>query len=395
MKKEPFVQSFAPWPVFEQDEIDAAIAVLESGKVNYWTGEEGLSFEREFADFVGVRHAVALANGTVALEAALIALGISRGDDVVVASRTYVASASCVVMRGARPVMADVSPVSQNITAESISNALTPSTRAIIVVHLAGWPCDMDSILALAGEKGLFVIEDCAQAVGARYKGRPVGSFGDVGAFSFCQDKIMTTGGEGGMLTTNDRWLWEKAWAFKDHGKSYEAVHSLRHPPGFRWLVESFGTNWRMTEMQSAIGRVQLRKIPTWVEKRRGLAAVLNQRLAEVPGLRLTLPDEEIYHSYYKYYCFVRPETLRQGWNRDRIVDTVQAHHIPCMMGSCSEIYLEKAFEGEGLRPPERLPVARELGETSLMFLVHPTLGEENMEAVCQVVRKVMHSATG
>ncbi|MDI6817695.1 MAG: DegT/DnrJ/EryC1/StrS family aminotransferase, partial [Actinomycetota bacterium] len=238
---------FAPWPHFDQDEIDAATAVLKSGKVNYWTGDEGRLFEREFAAYTGCDYAVALANGTVALELALYALGIGPGDEVIVPSRTFIASASAIVMRGATPVMADVDPVSQNITAETVAAAMTPKTRAIIVVHLAGWPCDMDPINKLAREHGLAVIEDCAQAHGATYKGRAVGSLGDVAAFSFCQDKIITTGGEGGMLTTNNKDVWEKAWSFKDHGKSLDAVYNRQHPPGFRWVHETFGTNWRLT----------------------------------------------------------------------------------------------------------------------------------------------------
>ncbi len=384
---------FAAWPYFSEDEISAASAVLKSGQVNYWTGQEGRSFENEFARFAGCKYAVSLANGTVALELALYALGIGPGDEVIVTSRTFIASASCAVMRGAIPVMADVDPVSQNITAQTIAAALTPGTRAIIAVHLAGWPCDMDPILELAKEKGLFVIEDCAQAHGAKYKGHPVGSMGDVAAFSFCQDKIMTTGGEGGMLTTSNKDIWEKAWSFKDHGKSYDAVYNRRHPPGFRWLHESFGTNWRLTEIQSAIGRVMLKKLPEWLEKRRNNAAKLNKRLCEIPALRVTIPPADIEHAYYKYYVFVRPERLKVGWNRDRVMDAICAEGIPCLSGSCSEIYLEKAFEKKGLSPFERLKTAKELGETSLMFLVHPTLSEDDMEDICLAIEKVFLTA--
>jgi len=384
---------FAAWPYFTEDEISAASAVLKSGLVNYWTGQEGRFFEKKFARFAGCKYAVGLANGTVALELALYALGIGPGDEVIVTGRTFIASASCAVMRSAIPVMADVDPVSQNITAQTISAALTPGTRAIIAVHLAGWPCDMDPILELAKEKGLFVIEDCAQAHGAKYKGRPVGSMGDAAAFSFCQDKIMTTGGEGGMLTTNNKNIWEKAWSFKDHGKSYDAVYNRRHPPGFRWLHESFGTNWRLTEIQSAIGRVMLRKLPAWIEKRRNNAAMLNKRLSVIPALRVTIPPENIEHAYYKYYVFVRPERLKDGWNRDRIMDAICAEGVPCLSGSCSEIYLEKAFEKKGLRPLERLKTAQELGETSLMFLIHPTLSEDDMEDICLAVEKVFLTA--
>ena len=388
------VDPFASWPFFDRDEIDAAIAALRSRKVNYWTGNQGRDFEREFAAFTGCNYAIALANGTVALELALWALDIGPGDEVIVTSRTFIASASAVVMRGATPVVADVDPESQNITATAIRDVICPKTRAIICVHLAGWPCDMDPILALAKEHGLKVIEDCAQCHGATYKGRPVGSLGDAAAFSFCQDKIMTTGGEGGMLTTNDRDLWEKAWAFKDHGKSWVAVYNRKHPPGFRWLHEFFGTNWRLTEMQSAIGRVQLRKLPVWIRKRRENAAILTEALSNIPSLRVTIPPPEVGHAYYKYYVFVRPEKLNTGWDRERIMAAVNAEGIPCFSGSCSEIYLEKAFTSAGLAPKKRLPVAKKLGETSLMFLVHPTLGRREMVDTSLAVEKVMLAAS-
>jgi dTDP-4-amino-4,6-dideoxygalactose transaminase len=384
----------APWPVFAEDEIQAVSRVLASGKVNYWTGDEARAFEREYAQYTGRKHAIALANGTVALELALYALGIGPGDEVIVPSRTFVACASCAVMRGAVPVVVDVDAASQNLTAETIARALTPRTRAIIAVHLAGWPCDMDPILALARERGLKVIEDCAQAHGATDRGRPVGSIGDVGAFSFCQDKIITTGGEGGMLVTDDAGVWNRAWSFKDHGKSYDAIYNQPAPaPGlFNWVHHGFGTNWRMTEMQAAIGRIQLRKLDGWRAARRRNAAALAQALSRAPGLRLTPPPEGVGHAYYKYYAFVRPEALKSDWSRDRIVQAVIAEGIPCAVGSCSEIYLESAFPA-ALRPAERLPVARELGESSLMFMVHPTLSEADMGETGRVVEKVMRRA--
>ena len=383
-----------PWPYFEADEVEAVRAVLQSGKVNYWTGEECRHFEKEFAEHCQTSYAIALANGTVALELALYALGIGTGDEVIVTPRTFIASASAAVMRGARPVFADIDPVSQNISADTIRAVLTPRTKAIIAVHLAGWPCDMDPILELAAEHGLKVIEDCAQAHGATYKGRPVGSMGDVGAFSFCQDKIMTTGGEGGMMTMNSREIWEKAWAFKDHGKSYDAVYNRSHPPGFRWLHESFGTNWRMMEMQAVIGRSQLRKLPDWTRRRQGNSAVLTEHFRNIPALHINESPEEISHACYKFYAFVQPDRLKEGWSRDRIVEAINAEGVPCFSGSCSEIYLEKAFDADGLRPAERLPIAKQLGETSLMFLVHPTLGEAEMKDVCVAVDKVFKLAS-
>ena len=381
------------WPQFEPDEVEAAAAVLRSGKVNYWTGKEGRLFEEEFAQFAGCKHAIALANGTIALETALRALGIGPGDEVITTSRTFIASASCAVAVGARPVTVDVDRDSQNLTVETIRPMITPRSKAIVAVHLAGWPCEMDGIMQLAREHGLKVIEDCAQAQGAGYNRKPVGSMGDLAAFSFCQDKIMTTGGEGGMLTTNDTELWQRAWSYKDHGKSYDAVYKREHPIGFRWLHESFGTNGRMTEVQSAIGRVALKKVPGWVETRRKHAAIFNEKLGALPALRVAAPPVQSYHAYYKYYAFVRPERLLPGWNRDRILQAICAQDVPCFVGSCSEVYREKAFMTER-RSRSRLPIAKELGETSLMFLVHPTLKTDNIEYACFVIEKVMALAT-
>lgn len=383
----------APWPYFSEDEIAAVTAVLKSGKVNYWTGEEGRLFEKEFAGFTGCKYAVAVANGTVALELALYALGIGPGDDVIVPSRTFIASASCVVMRGAMPVLADVDPVSQNITAETIRAVLTPRTKAVICVHLAGWPCDMDPILELANKHGLKVIEDCAQAHGATYKGRPVGSLGHVAAFSFCQDKIITTGGEGGMLTTNDKEVWEKAWAFKDHGKNYDTAYGRQHSPDSQAGHDSFGTNWRLTEMQSVIGRVQLRKLPDWIRRRRENAKILTDCFKNIPALRVTVPPPEIGHAYYKYYVFVRPERLKSGWSRDRLINESKKAGVFCYGGGFGEIYLEKAFKKEGLGPKQPLPVAKKLRETDVAGPVHPTLTREHMQCICAVIEKVMSQA--
>jgi dTDP-4-amino-4,6-dideoxygalactose transaminase len=384
---------FAPWPVFAEDERRAADAVLASGRVNYWTGEECARFEREFAAHLGVRYAIALANGTVALELALRALGIGPGDEVVVPAKTFIATASCAIAVGARPVVCDVDPDSQNLTAATVRAALTPRTRAVIPVHLAGWPCEMGPLIELARERGLALIEDCAQAHGAAWNGRPVGSFGDAAIFSFCQDKIMTTGGEGGMLLTDRRDVWERAWAYKDHGKSYAAVFERPHPPGFRWLHESFGSNFRMTEMQAAIGRVQLRKLAQWVAARRRNAAVLAEALAGVPAIRVPQPSPACRHSYYKFYAFVEPERLRPGWTALRVLEAIGAEGVPCMQGVCSEIYRERAFVDAGLSPPAPLPVASRLAETSLMFLVHPTLDEGDMRDCAQAVAKVMRTA--
>lgn len=385
---------FSPWPSFSEEEANAVRDVILSNKVNYWTGQECREFEKEFAAWVGTEHAIALANGTVALDVALQALGIGVGDEVVVTPRTFLASVSSIVNRGAVPVFAEVDRESQNITAQTIRAAMTQRTRAVICVHLAGWPCDMDPIMALASEHGLKVIEDCAQAHGARYRGRSVGSIGHVGAWSFCQDKIMTTGGEGGMVTTNDRELWSKMWSIKDHGKSWEAVYEREHAPGFRWLHESFGTNWRMLEAQAVIGRIQLKRMDDWAAQRQANANRIWSVASSLPGLRVPLLPVDIEHAAYKCYVFVEPTALRAGWNRDRIIQEISQLGVPCFSGSCSEVYLEKAFDGTGWRPRERFAVAKELGETSLMFLVHPTLTEEEMDRTCDALSQVMSLAT-
>ena len=383
----------SPWPFFDEELIEASAKVLRSNKVNYWTGEECKLFEQEYAAAIDSRYAIALTNGTVALELALYGFGIGPGDEVIVPSRTFIASASCVVMRGAKPVVADVDRESQTLTADTIRAVMTPKTKAIVAVHLAGWPCDLDPIMELARQHGIKVIEDCAQAHHAIYKGRHVGSIGDVGAFSFCQDKIMTTGGEGGLMTTNDPDLWDRCWSLKDHGKSQEAIQRPHQPHLFRWLHQSFGTNWRLTEMQAAMGRIMLRRLPDWVATRRRNAATLTAQLIAVPGLRIPQAPASMTHSFYKYYAFVCPQRLQSGWTRDRIVQNLQAEGIPCGPGSCSEIYLEHAFDGPGMRPANRFPVARELGETSLMFMVHPTLTSAEIAATARAIKKVMSAA--
>jgi len=381
---------FSPWPSFSNEEAEAVKNILLSNKVNYWTGDEGKQFEKEFAEYTNCKYAIALANGTVALELAIHCLGLDNDDEVIVTPRTFIASASAIVMCGAAPVFAEVDANSQNITAETIKAVITPKTKTIIVVHLAGWPCDMEPIMTLANEHKIKVIEDCAQAHGASYKGKSIGSLGHVAAWSFCQDKIMTTGGEGGMVTTNDESLWKKMWAFKDHGKSYDTVFNKAHPPGFRWLHESFGTNWRLTEMQSAIGRIQLKKMPEWHQARTNNAnKILDCCEQFADFIRVPHLPSDVEHAWYKCYVFIRQEKLPENWTRDKIIEKINNQGIPCFAGSCSEIYKETAFDRTGFRPLADLPIAKELGETSLMFLVHPTLTKDEIDKTCEVITTI------
>jgi len=388
------INSWASWPYFSKKEISEVVRVLRSGKVNQWTGNEVFNFEKEYAQSLGIKYAVALANGSVGLDLALLGLGIEAGDEVIVPSRSFVASASCVALRNAIPVFSDVDRESQNISVRTIEKLLTKRTKAVIAVHVAGWPCELEDLSAFCKRKGIFLIEDCAQAHGAKYNGRSVGTYGDVSCFSFCQDKIISTGGEGGLLVTNNHQVWKKAWSFKDHGRDHQTMFNKKNSAEFIWSVDDFGTNYRMTEMQAAIGRSMLAKLDTWVIKRRKLADILTQGFSKIQQLRVTFPEKEAHHSYYKYYVFVKPEELNPGWDRNRVIRALNSKGIPCGSGVCPEIYKEKAFlkirtSAKGNIKADN-PVAKELGETSIMFQVHPTLSEKNMHFIVNEMRKIL-----
>ena len=376
---------FSSWPSYTKEEADAVRDVLLTNKVNYWTGSECRAFEKEFAAWSNAKYAIALGNGTLALDIALKSLNVGNGDEVIVTSRTFIASATSIVNSGAVPIFTDVDLDSQNIGVDSIKSVITSKTKAIVCVHLAGWPCEMDEIMELANQFDLFVIEDCAQAHGAKYKGKSVGVIGHVGCWSFCQDKIMTTGGEGGMVTTNDNYLWRKMWSYKDHGKSFEAVYERKHPAGFKWLHDSFGTNWRMTEMQATLGRIQLKRMLDWHKKRLINAKKIWFAASHCKVLRVPVIPEYIEHAAYKCYVFVNGDAEL----RNKMMLEIIKQGVPCSMGTCSEVYLEKAFDNTGFRPKVRLPGAKKLGETSLMFLVHPSLTEEEIQKTCDVLTEV------
>ena len=388
-------KSFNTWPSYTDREIEAVTKVLASNKVNYWTGQECKNFEKEFAQFAGTKHAIAVSNGTVALDLALHGCAIGLGDEVIVTSRTFLASVSSIINAGAIPVFADVCLETQNITADTVAGLINTKTKAIICVHLGGWPCDMADIMDLAESYGLFVIEDCAQAHGAKYKGRPVGSIGHVSAWSFCQDKIITTGGEGGMVTTNDYSLWSSMWSYKDHGKSWDAVHNKKHSLGFRFVHETFGTNWRMTEMQAAIGRIQLTYMKDWSAKRLANARAIWSAAAKLSKLRVPKSNcfgcsgdcdavDGCVHAAYKCYIFVEGTED----DRDKLMVEINERGVPCYTGTCSEVYLEKAFDNTEFRPQTRLPNAKLLGDTSLMFECHPTLTSDEIGQTCEVLEE-------
>ncbi len=388
----PAVRTDLPgWPQFDEGDVAATAEVLRSGRVNYWTGEHGRTFEHEFAEWAGVGHAVAVANGTLALEITLRALGIGPGDEVIVPAATFIATASAVAAVGARPVVVDVERDSRALSAHTVLPAVNGRTKAVIVVHVGGYPAPTAELAVLVGSRGLLLVEDCAQAHGARRYGQGVGLHGHSATWSFCQDKIMTTGGEGGAITTADPLLARRCWELKDHGKSYAGVHEQRHPPGFRWLHDSFGSNARMTEMQAVIGRRQLAKLPAWSRIRRRNADLLRTGLGELSALRLPEIAPTVEHAYYRFYGHVRPERLAVGWDRDRILAALAAEGVPCGVGGCTEIYRERAFAA--IAPPNVLPTAEWLGAHSVALPVHPTLQPDDIRSMSAAIRKVFTAA--
>ena len=385
---------FPPWPSYSEDEAESVKQLVLSNRVNYWTGQNVKDFEREFAEYIGTEYSVAVTNGSVALELALKACGLSEGDEVVVSPRSFIASVSSVILAGGRPVFAEIDEDTQAIYADSIKAVLTPHTKVIVVVHLGGTPADMDPIMALAKEHNLIVIEDCAQAHGASYKGRRVGSIGHLGSWSFCQDKIMSTGGEGGMVTTDNPHYWSKMWSYKDHGKSWHAVQEASHGSSYRWLHGSFGTNWRMLEMQAILGRIQLKLLDSWVQTRKKYALEIYKTARNCHALRIPVQQDDVDSVFYKCYLFLKPERLKAGMTRDTVVNMINEQGVPCYVGACPEIYLESAFDNTDFRPKTRFEVAKKLGETSLMFLVHPTLEEQHIKTTCKVLNDVLDACS-
>lgn len=383
----------APWPHYAEDEVAAAVAVLRSGKVNYRTGPLGREFETAYAGSLGLAHGLAVANGTVALELAIHGLGLGPGDDVVVPARTFVATAAAAVRAGARPIVADIDRVSQNLTAETVARVLTPATKAVIPVHLGGWPVEMGPLLDLARAKGLKVVEDCAQSHGATIKDQPTGAFGDIGCFSFCQDKIISTGGEGGMVVTADHAVHRRMWAFREHGWDYTAAHQPDPNDGFRWLVSDFGSNGRITEPQAAIGLAQLTKLPAWVARRRAHAALLSKSLRTLSGVMVLDPGADVGHAYYKYAFLVEPSALKSSWTRNRVLAELDRRGVPARVGACPDISREKAFAMRGFAPGQPLPNAAWVGERSAILPVHPTLTADHIGFMADTVRAVMAEA--
>ena len=388
----------ASWPFYSETEVNAVSEILKSGKVNYWTGENVKKFEEEFSKWVGVKKSLSISNGSLALSASYLSIGLKEGDEIITTPRTFLATASSAMLLKSKPIFADVSEDSGCITPETIEPLITKKTKAISVVHLAGWPAEIEKICKLAQSYKLYVIEDCAQAHGAKVEidgqKKSVGSFGDISAWSFCQDKIISTGGEGGMITSSNENLINKVFSIRDHGKTKFSLQREKNKIGFRWVHDNLGSNFRLTEMQAAIGRIQLKNINDTREIRAKNASILLENLRDLSAIKIPFPPENITHAWYKFYCYVIPKYLNSDWSRDRIIKEINIKGFPAFQGSCSEIYLEKCFSERGLAPNKRLPIAQKLGDTSLMFLIHPTITNDEMTKYAETIRSVIKKAS-
>jgi dTDP-4-amino-4,6-dideoxygalactose transaminase len=378
--------------------------ILSSGKVNYWTGNECKKFEKDFSKYHKIKYSIAVANGSVALEMACKSLNLKNGDQIIVSPRSFIISASCVINVGLKPIFADVND-NGNLSIEGIKKVYNKNIKAIILVHLTGLSCDLDPILDFVKKNKLFLIEDCSQAHGAVYKGKKVGSFGHISTWSFCQDKIISTGGEGGMISTNDKKLWLKLWSLKDHGKNYETVFHKKHKTGFRWLHDDLGSNYRMTEMQALIGRDQLKSLDKQVKKRNFIVNFFLNELKDFyskfnilkkPNFKCqTCPFRnslkkctKCLHVFYRLNLFINKKKIKQL----KLIKQLNKNKIDCSIGSCPEIYRQKIFKKLGFYPKKRLSNAKLLGETSIAFPINPNQDFKKIKADIKSIKKILNS---
>ena len=390
------------YPNYNKKTLKKVQQVLRSGRVNYWTGNECKEFEKEFSKYVGNKYSITLSNGSVALELALKALRLEKGDEIIVSPRSFIISASCVLSLGLKPIFADVD-YNGNLSIEGIKDAYSKKVKAIIVVHLNGLSCDMDPILKFVKKNRILLIEDCSQAHGASYKGNKVGSFGDVSTWSFCQDKIISTGGEGGMISTNDKRLWLRLWSLKDHGKNYKSVFFKNHKIGFKWLHDDFGSNYRMTEIQATIGREQLKSLDKQIQKRNLIAKLyineledyyLKYKIFKIPDFKYQnyqLKENNLsVHAFYLLNLFINKNKI----NQYKLLEQVYKKNIICGVGACPEIYREKIFKKLKLYPKKRLINAKLLGETSIMFPINPNTSIKKVKLEINSIKKILNKYT-
>ncbi len=398
-------EPFPPWPHVEEPERRAVAEVLASDDLHYHRGPNGIRFERAFAEWIGVRYGLAVTNGGAALHCALAAVGVGPGDEVIVPPLTFIATALAPTWLNAVPVFADIDEATLNISPASIRERITERTKAIIPVHMHGRPCDMDEILAIAAEHDLPVVEDCAQAHGATYGGRKVGSIGDIATFSFCQNKHMTTGGEGGIVLTDDLELARRARAAAHYGVLYDRPNEEGRWVGLSGGRDCIGWNMRMSEMQSAYGLAVLDRLDDLVAGRRELARYLTEGLRDVACLAPVPEGPGRTHSYFRYDCLFDPAAVT--CSRDEFVRAVAAEGIKLYGSQVAANHLEPVFanlsgpggtqcpfrcpwyDGEVRYEPGLCPVGEAMGQRIVQLEVYSTLSENDCDDVLAAIGKV------
>ena len=389
--------------MYSSKQLSKVVSVLKRNKTNYWTGSECKKFEKEFSDFHNINYSIAVSNGSVALEIALKSLNLKNNDSVIVSPRSFIISASCTLNLGLNPIFADIDQ-NGNLDIDSIKKVYNSSVKAIILVHLNGLPCDMDPIMNFVKKQNIILIEDCSQAHGAIYKNKMIGSFGNISTWSFCQDKIISTGGEGGMISTNSKNLYLKMWSLKDHGKNFNKVFKKKYKQGFKWLHDDLGSNYRMTEIQAAIGREQLKSLKKQIKKRNFIANLYLNSLKDYyrkfnliiePNFKCkTCPIKnkkkmcnQCKHSFYRLNFFLNINKIK----RDQLICQLNNQKINCGVGSCPEIYREKVFKKYNHAPKNRLQNAKFLGEKSITFPINPYKLISKIKLEINLIKKTLN----
>ena len=401
---------FPMWPAFAPETLEDVLEPIRTGKVNYWTGKKGMEFEEKWAEYIGAKMAISCTNGTAALHIAIASLGIGPGDEVIVPSYSFIASSFSVVQAGAIPVFCDVTD-DHTIDPAKIEELITPKTKGIIVVHLYGVVADMGPILEIAKKHNLKVIEDCAQCFGGEYKGIKAGMIGDVGCFSFCQSKHFTTGGEGGMVVTNDEDLGWECRSFRDHGYDVKTrMNMLALEEKLPYIHTRVGFNYRMTEIQSVIGINELKRFENWnLARRFKYAKMYDEAFAGLEGIaKLPVNTEERKCSYWWYPINLDIDKL--DCNAAQFVKALMAKNIPCYGIQWPEAYEEKAyrehngfgsakfpFESSEYTNPESVkydqvlcPNAKRLRDVTFSVFLHPSWEEEHINAVIAGVKATL-----
>ena len=403
-----FKGQFPGWPTFNEKVYDKITDILKSGKVNYWTGKVGMEFEKKWAEWLGVKNAISVANGTCALHTALASLGVGPGDEVICTSYSFIASSFCALQAGALPVFVDVG-TDHLIDPAKIEEAITERTKAIVVVHLYGMVADMDPIMEIAKKHNLFVVEDCAQCFGGVYKGKKACTIGNVGCFSFCQSKHFTTGGEGGMVVTNDEDLAWECRSFRDHGYDVKAKLNLLEMEGKQlYIHRRVGFNFRMTEMQSMIGLCELERFESWnLPNRIRNGKMLIAQLKDHPLIKYCPVDtEERQNSFWWAPFVIDTDKLKDGVDTKQFIAAIAAEGVPVYSVLWPEMYKEQAYvdkNGFGTaKYPFNDPKARDIDyskfnckmanwmtDRTISFFTHPVYTEEHTQAMIDAFKKV------